>query len=102
MLHKLSSVPLVNKSRLIKPARMIPDRLSIRVKPLHDIFQGKASVIGKEKQNCDAVVIRNSLQMALHLLRTFELCCHALIIHNILTFSSLSGCRVWVRFWFCL
>jgi len=72
---------------------MLADGSIIRANRFDNTVQRDRLMLCDEKQNFDAIVIRHSLQMPLHLLRGFLLL-HLFIIPHILTNWSLSVCDV--------
>ena len=81
MLDKFSSVIFIDESRDVEPSCMFTDCFLVRFEPLHDIFKGCFIVCGDVKQDLNAIMIRHSLQMTLHLFCGLYLG-HESIIHD--------------------
>ncbi len=88
MLHKFTSVFLIDKSGLVKSSRMFADGFSVGFQHLYDSFQGCAVMLRDKKQHRNAIMVRDPLEMPLHLFCRLHFS-HTSTIHNIPTFSSL-------------
>lgn len=68
----------INEPRVNKPARMLRNRLDVAAQALRNPLNRNAAVSGDKRQNLNAPVIGNALDMALHLPRRFYRTSHIL------------------------
>jgi len=81
MLDHSPSVSFIHQSRLHQTAGVLGDSLEVGLEAFGDWFNGNIFFPCDQKQNFDAVMIRNPLKVPLHLFRSFRFTFHTNIIH---------------------
>mgnify|MGYP001578586882 len=88
MFNKLAAIFLIDKPRLMKTPRMLAYGFFIRPKRFNNTIKSYFPARRYNKQYLDAIMVRHSLEMPLHLFSCFYLP-HTYIINNTPTYSSL-------------